>query len=98
MHACHRCGRAVENPREVFRTSQCPGCGRDLKVCLNCAFHRPGAQWDCGEHVDEQVLEKDRANFCSHFRFRDGPAPHGKAADPARPDVRKDFDKLFGGS
>jgi hypothetical protein len=87
----------VENPREVFRTSQCAGCGGDLKVCLNCSFHQPGAQWDCGEHVEEPVREKDRANFCSHFRFRDGPSSPPDRG-PVRPGARKDFDKLFGGS
>jgi hypothetical protein len=98
MHACHFCQAVVENPREVFRSSTCPACGRDLKICLNCRFHSSGAHWDCAETIDEPVHDKDRANFCTFFSFRS--SPPGGAQAGARPDAkqqaRRKMDQLFG--
>jgi hypothetical protein len=96
MHACHFCGTVVENPREVYRTSTCSSCGKDLKICLNCRFYSPGAHWDCAESVDEQVKDKDRANFCTFFSFN--PERKGGASDgtDAKQRSRRRLDQLFG--
>jgi hypothetical protein len=100
MHACHFCSAPVENPREVYRSSTCSACGKDLKICLNCRFYSPGAHWDCSESIDEMVRDKDRANFCTFFSFRSsdpssGPGtPRGGQQDPER--ARKKLDQLFG--
>jgi hypothetical protein len=97
MYACHFCGTAIENPREVFRSSTCPSCGKDLKICLNCRFYSPGAHWDCSESVDEPVNEKDRSNFCTFFSFRDSQKKaSGSPAPDARQQAKKKLDKLFG--
>jgi hypothetical protein len=97
MHACHFCGTIVENPREVYRSTSCPTCGKDLKICLNCRFYSPGAHWDCAESIDELVKDKDRANFCTFFSFRAAAAP-GSAAPPsdAKQQAKRKLDKLFG--
>jgi hypothetical protein len=98
MHACHFCGAAVEDPRAVYRTSTCPKCGRDLKICLNCKFYSPGSHWDCSETIDEPVRDKERGNFCTFFTFRDGTrkaaAPGGRSG-PAG-EAKKKLDALFG--
>jgi predicted RNA-binding Zn-ribbon protein involved in translation (DUF1610 family) len=94
MHACHFCGAAVPNPREVFRGSSCPRCGKDLKICLNCRFYSPGAHWDCSETIDEMVADKDRANFCTFFAFRD--SQPGAAKPSGESAARKKLDQLFG--
>ena len=97
MHACHFCGAAVENPREVYRTTTCASCGKDLKICLNCRFYSPGAHWDCAESIDELVKDKDRSNFCTFFVFRVSPPTSGQAPRPdAGQQARKKLDKLFG--
>jgi predicted RNA-binding Zn-ribbon protein involved in translation (DUF1610 family) len=97
MHACHFCGTAIENPREVFRSSYCPSCGKDLKICLNCRFYSPGSHWDCSESIDEMVRDKDRSNFCTFFSFR-ASTPGGTGA--VKPDdgaqAKRKIDKLFG--
>lgn len=78
----------------VYRSSTCPSCGADVKVCLNCRFFEPEAHWDCRETINEMVAEKGRANFCDFFvlsqQKRDvrDKTPETKA--------RTDFDKLFG--
>ena len=111
MYACHSCGKPIDNPREVYRSTACSGCGKDLKVCLNCRFYSPGAHWDCAESIDEQVTDKERANFCTFFVFRDAaPAKNDSRATDARgsarnsaeantarsADARRKLDKLFG--
>ncbi len=108
MYACHSCGTQIDNPREVYRTTTCTGCGKDLKVCLNCRFYSPGAHWDCAESIDEQVTDKERANFCTFFVFRDsaggakaprGPDAQGGARNSTEAkaaDARRKLDKLFG--
>jgi hypothetical protein len=93
---CYFCGTPVENPREVYRTTTCPSCRRDLRICLNCRFYSPGAQYDCAETVDEQVADKERANFCTYFAFRSFASPGaGKGAAQGQ-DARRKLDKLFG--
>lgn len=96
--ACHFCGTTVENPREVYRSSSCASCKRDLKICLNCRFYSPGAHWDCSETIDEPVRDKDRANFCTFFSFRESPlhsAGQDQSAD-ARQKAKRKLDQLFG--
>ncbi len=100
MHACHFCSAPVDNPREVYRSSTCSACGKDLKICLNCRFYSPGAHWDCAESIDEMVRDKDRANFCTFFSFRSSqassaPGP-GVRAKPDPGQARKKLDQLFG--
>ncbi|MGA2766141.1 MAG: hypothetical protein ABSG17_22590 [Spirochaetia bacterium] len=95
--ACHFCGTPVENPREVYRSSTCPSCDKDLKVCLNCRFYSPGAHWDCVETIDEQVVEKDKANFCTFFSFRESPSkPGGSKSPDAKEKTKRKLDQLFG--
>jgi predicted RNA-binding Zn-ribbon protein involved in translation (DUF1610 family) len=97
MHACHFCFAAVENPREVYRSSTCPACGKDLKICLNCRFYSPGAHWDCSESIDEMVRDKDRANFCTFFSFRQStPGAKGAAQPDAARQAKRKIDQLFG--
>jgi len=93
MCVCHACGAAVDNPREVYRTTTCPRCGKDLKVCLNCKFYSPGAHWDCSETIDELVADKDRGNFCTFFVFGERGAAGGK---PDASGAKKKLDQLFG--
>jgi predicted RNA-binding Zn-ribbon protein involved in translation (DUF1610 family) len=98
MHACHFCGAAVEDPRAVYRTSACPKCGRDLKICLNCRFYSPGSHWDCSETVDEPVRDKERSNFCTFFSMRDRSAkgaPTGGRSSTGG-EAKKKLDALFG--
>jgi predicted RNA-binding Zn-ribbon protein involved in translation (DUF1610 family) len=97
MHACHFCGTAIENPREVYRSTSCPSCGKDLKICLNCRFYSPGAHWDCSESIDEMVRDKDRSNFCTFFSFRQS-TPGSKGATPpgAGGQAKRKIDELFG--
>jgi hypothetical protein len=70
MKVCFKCGTAVELEK-VGRRDECPRCGNDLRVCLNCAFFDPARANACMEPQVEPVKEKDRANYCDFFRFKE---------------------------
>jgi hypothetical protein len=71
MYKCHQCKRTIDLNDTIGRTETCPFCDADLHCCLNCQFHDPGAYNECREIQAERVLEKDRANFCDYFSFKD---------------------------
>lgn len=93
MANCHFCGCQLPDTLEIQRSTTCPSCDKDLKICLNCAFYAPGSHWDCRETIPEPVREKDRANFCDYFS-----AAREKKAAPganAHGNARAKFDNLF---
>jgi hypothetical protein len=98
MRCCHRCGRELKVSSKVARADGCPHCHSDLKVCLNCALHDPGANNQCREPQAEWQTDKDKANFCEFFEFREtspltSPGLSGAAGGPDR--ARAAFDALF---
>jgi hypothetical protein len=94
MKSCHFCGQALPEGERVYRSSTCAGCGKDLKICRNCRFYSPGAHWDCLEAVNDPVADKERANFCEFFQFRDAKPGAPAREKPAK--AKEDFRKLFG--
>jgi predicted RNA-binding Zn-ribbon protein involved in translation (DUF1610 family) len=98
MRFCFSCEYVLDEKMEVFRSSVCPQCGKDLRVCKNCVFHSPGAHWDCRETVGEPVWDKERGNFCDFFRFKtDSLKREGQADGSEKNEARGKFDRLFGG-
>ena len=94
---CWKCKSPIEQT-EIYRSSTCPACGADLHACKNCQFYAPGNHYDCHETVDEEVRDKERANFCDSFRAKktfDGTAG-GAKADDAAAKARDAFASLFG--
>jgi hypothetical protein len=101
MKACARCGTELDPKLEVFRTTACASCRADLHCCINCNFYQKGAHWDCRETISEQVVDKERGNFCDFFRFAEtrpgGKGNAGKSGSgKSGAGARKDFNKLFG--
>jgi hypothetical protein len=99
MRSCHHGGRELQLLARVQRTDGCPYCHSDLKCCLNCRLHDPGANNQCLEPQAEWVTDKDKANFCEFFEFR-GTSPltqpglAGSQSDVRQ--ARAAFDSLFG--
>jgi hypothetical protein len=93
---CWKCGTALAALALPFgRTERCPGCGADLHVCRLCALYDPRAYQQCREPTVEEVRNKERANFCDHYKpvagaFKGG---SGAAADAARAQLEKLFGK-----
>jgi hypothetical protein len=98
MIACHHCGRELQFLGKIGRTDGCPFCHSDLKCCLNCRLHDPGANNQCLEPQAEWVTDKDKANFCEFFEFRvtsslSQPGAAGAQSEANR--ARAAFDSLF---
>lgn len=90
---CPFCNADLTAVTEVFRSSKCPSCGNDLKICLNCKFYDPDVHWECRETIPDRVSNKDSANFCDAFRFD---PTRGKAKDLSKKLAAKDaFGSLF---
>lgn len=99
MKVCHHCGRTLQLLAAVVRADSCPFCRSDLKCCLNCRLHDPGANNQCREPQAEWQAEKEKANFCEFFEFREisvlsAPGLDGAQSDEHR--ARAAFDGLFG--
>lgn len=90
---CPFCNADLTSITEVYRSSRCPSCGQDLKICRNCHFYAPEAHWECHETIGERVADKDSANFCDSFRFD----PHrGQASGQEKKQAARDaFKSLF---
>jgi predicted RNA-binding Zn-ribbon protein involved in translation (DUF1610 family) len=68
MGTCHSCGKSVAQ-KVVGRRDECPHCGAELYICLNCRFYDKWSSRECREPQAEPPREKDRANFCEFFEF-----------------------------
>ena len=98
MRLCYSCKDVLDEKMEVFRSSVCPQCGKDLRVCKNCVFYSPGAHWDCRETVGEPVWDKERGNFCDFFRYKTDSSKGEDEADGSEKNEPLDaFNKLFDG-
>lgn len=94
MKICTLCNKEVEVDKFFGRKSECPHCGGDLHICLNCRFYSETSHNKCIEPKAEFQRARDKANFCDYFQYRDsGSAPSGRA-EPAD-DVKKKFESLF---
>ena len=92
MGKCFFCGREIGGSEKIYRSSLCPDCGKDLRICYNCKFYAPGYQWDCRETISELVRDKDSANFCDFFSFA---GQGGKNTNQDKEKARSVFEKLF---
>src|ERR1051326_3046139 len=74
MSLCFHCRATLPfTSKTARRDDVCPSCGRDVRVCLNCAFYDEAAHTKCREPQAEWVVTKDRANMCEYFTIGDGP-------------------------
>ncbi len=92
VYRCHVCGVDVVISDPVGRKDACPGCGADLRCCMNCRHYEATAYNRCRESQADRVLEKERANFCDYFRFQEVKPNAGET--PAAP-MRDRWDALF---
>jgi hypothetical protein len=98
MKLCHRCGREVQLTSGLQRTDSCAICHSDLKCCLNCRFFDPHMSNQCREPQVDPVLDKDKANFCELFQYREvsmlsNPGMGGAQSEKER--AKAAFDSLF---
>jgi ribosomal protein L40E len=91
---CWRCGASLATlSLPLGRRDECPECHAELHVCRLCAFFDPRVAKQCREPVAEEVMDKERANFCGYFE----PRPGAYEAKPSSTPARAELEALFGG-
>lgn len=93
---CWKCKNNIEL-EIVGRTSECPVCHADLHSCRNCKFYSQGSHFDCRENVDENIMDKEKANFCDSFMVRRefSGSSDNDFAEKKKADAKNAFDALF---
>lgn len=68
---CYKCNHTLDlQPnKDLARSEDCPGCFTDLRCCKMCMFFDTSSYNDCKEPTAERILEKEKANFCDHFKL-----------------------------
>ncbi|MDZ7643470.1 MAG: hypothetical protein U5K76_04095 [Woeseiaceae bacterium] len=94
---CYRCGASLAAlTLPLSRQDLCPDCGNYLHVCRLCVNYDPRVARQCREDDAEEVMDKEKANFCDWFE----PAPgrYDDASAGAAQAARRRLDSLFGDS
>ena len=87
---CTFCGKEISETKIHIR-DECPACGRDLHICLNCEFYDRNAYRQCRESIREPVQDKEKANYCDFFRS----ARAGSGSGSTENDAFKKLNDLF---
>ncbi|KPK23824.1 MAG: hypothetical protein AMJ61_14950 [Desulfobacterales bacterium SG8_35_2] len=81
---CALCREEIAETKIHIR-DECPACGRDLHICLNCEFYDANAYRQCRESIGELIQDKEKANYCDFFRAaKSDTAEIGKESDDFR--------------
>jgi len=92
---CWKCGNALAYLTLPFgRQERCRKCGADIHVCKLCREFDTRQPQQCREPTVEEVRNKERANFCDHFKPVAG-AWRGTTSATADA-ARSELEKLFG--
>ncbi len=91
---CYKCGKKLDVALPISRSEECPNCGSDVRCCKNCIHYSVGVHYDCKEHVDELVVEKERANFCDWFSLKQCSAETSMSTKEVN--AKAQFNSLFG--
>lgn len=91
---CHKCLNDIDilSDKVGFR-DECISCKSDLHVCKNCLYYDHASYNECRESQAERVLEKERANFCDYFVYKDLKSKPTKTTKDDNP--LKKLDDLF---
>ena len=94
--SCYRCGASLDRlSLPLSRRDECPDCSAHVHVCKMCRFFDANVPKMCREDDAEEVIDKEKVNFCEWF------APSPDAFDPVRAgkaaQARSELEALFGG-
>ena len=93
---CWKCGASLAHlSLPLRRLDECSKCHAELHVCRICVDYDTRVAKHCREPTAEEVSDKTRANFCDHFKPRDGAytPPNTVEVDKARAELEKLFGK-----
>lgn len=88
---CHKCNKKLTTSEKISFREDCPSCGADLHVCLNCDFYDTSVYNECRETSAERVVDKEKANLCEYFVVRS--SNQNTTSVPS--DAKKKLEELF---
>lgn len=92
---CYRCGTSLASlSLPLSRQDSCPRCSVHLHVCKMCRHYDVSVPGQCREDDAEDVVEKERLNFCEWFVPAEGAFDAAAKAEADR--SRQALDGLFG--
>lgn len=92
---CWKCGADLDSvPRPFSRFAECPDCKAELHVCRMCRHHDPRYIGECNHDFADKVLDKEKSNFCGHFK--PDPRAHQGARSSAKAPAHQALESLFG--
>lgn len=91
---CWKCGAALAHLALPFGRQERCRCGADLHACKLCGDFDPRSPQQCREPTVEEVRDKERANFCDHYKPVAGAWKGGTSAKADA--ARAALDQLFG--
>lgn len=91
-HFCHKCKDELFFDVKLQRADTCPRCAADLHCCKNCEHWDPSAHNQCKERIAEYIPDRERANYCTFFTFKNG-LPEDRSAQVAQ--AKAQLDDLF---
>lgn len=70
-HSCYKCSAKldIDDKSSVARSEECPKCFANLRCCMMCSFYDTNSYNDCREPTADRILEKEKANFCDHYKL-----------------------------
>lgn len=71
---CYKCNGELdlELNKDIGRSEECHHCFASLRCCLMCKFYDISAYNECREPTAERILDKEKPNFCDHFKLSGG--------------------------
>ncbi len=91
---CYRCGASLAAlSLPLSRQDECPECSNYLHVCKMCVFFDATVTRQCREDGAEEVIEKDRLNFCDWYKPSDSAFDSGRKSQDDQ--TRDELEKLF---
>lgn len=86
---CFRCGHSLAAlPLPLSRQDQCPECSHYLHVCRMCRHFDPRVPKQCREDDAEEVMDKEKPNFCDWFEATAGRYDAGRAGAASRAEAQ----------
>jgi len=91
---CYNCNHSLAAlSLPLSRRDMCPSCSVHLHVCRMCVAYDPAVVGQCREDDADDVLDKERLNFCDWFTPATGAFDAGRQAEQAK--AQAALDRLF---
>jgi hypothetical protein len=71
---CFKCNTTLDLvlSSDVGRSEECPKCFSNIRCCKMCGFFDTKAYNECREPTADRIVEKEKANFCDHYKLGAG--------------------------